>query len=95
VWTQLQGQIYLGSETFVKRMQAQIELKSALDEIPRAQRRVLTQPLADFERRYARNEAMARAYLSGQHTMAAIAGHFDVHYSTVSRMVRDYENSEK
>lgn len=95
VWTQLQGQIYLGSETFVKKMQAQIENRQALDEIPRAQRRGLTQPLTDFERRYPRNEAMARAYLSGQHTMAAIAGHFGVHYSTVSRMVREHENSEK
>lgn len=38
-----------------------------------------------FEVRYARNETMARAYLAGQHTMAAIAEHFSVHYSTVSR----------
>ena len=35
VWTQLQGQIYLGSEAFVKRMQAQIEQRPSLDEIPR------------------------------------------------------------
>jgi transposase-like protein len=75
-------------------MQAQIEQKPALDEIPRAQRRALAQALADFERRYPRNEAMARAYLSGQHTMLAIAGHFGVHYSTVSRMVKVYENSD-
>jgi transposase len=34
---------------------------------------------------------MARAYLSGQHTMASIAEHFGVHYSTVSRMVKHYE----
>ena len=95
VWTLLQGQIYLGSEAFVKKMQAHIEQRPSLDEIPRAQRRGLAQPLADFERRYPRNEAMARAYLSGQHTMAAIAGHFGVHYSTVSRMVRDHESSEQ
>ena len=93
VWTQLQGQIYLGSEAFVRKMQAQIEEKLALDEIPRAQRRMLTQPLADFEQRYDRNEAMARAYLSGQHTMAAIAQHFGVHYSSVSRAVHGYENT--
>jgi putative transposase len=92
VWTQLQGQIYLGSESFVKSMQGQIEKKPALDEIPRAQRRVLTQPLADFEQCYPRNEAMARAYSSGQHTMLGIAEHFGVHYSTVSRAVKAYEN---
>ena len=77
----------------MKKMQAHIEQSPTLDEIPRIQRRALTQPLADFERRYARNEAMARAYLSGQHTMAAIAGHFGVHYATVSRMVRGFEDS--
>lgn len=95
VWTRLQGQIYLGSDAFVKRMQAQIENKPALDEIPRAQRRALTQALSDFERRYERNEAIARAYLSGQHTMAAIAQHFGVHYTTVSRLVRAYEDSAR
>ncbi|MDZ7585126.1 MAG: transposase [Thiobacillus sp.] len=94
VWTQLQGQIYLGSEKFVKQMQALIEKKPSLDEIPRAQRRAMTQSLVDFERRHDRNEAIARAYLSGQHTMAAIAEHFGVHYTTVSRLVKVYEDSE-
>jgi len=35
---------------------------------------------------------MAQAYLSGQHSMAAIAKHFGVHYSTVSRTVSAFEN---
>lgn len=55
--------------------------REAMVHFPRAQQRMLTQPLADFQRRYDRNEAIARAYLSGQYTMAAIAGHFGVHYS--------------
>jgi len=53
------------------------------------------QPLAKFEQRYQRNEAMARAYLSGQHSMAAIARHFRVHYSTVSRAVMHHEGTTK
>jgi REP element-mobilizing transposase RayT len=92
VWSQLQGQVYLGSETFVKKMQAQIANKPTLDEIPQVQRRALTRPLADFAQRFGRNEAIAQAYLSGQHTMAAIAKHFGVHYTTVSRLVSRYEN---
>lgn len=95
IWTQLQGQIYLGSDGFVKKMQAQIEKAATLNEIPRVQRRALTQPLADFERRYEKREGIARAYLSGQHTMAAIARHFGVHYSTVSRIVREFEDASK
>jgi putative transposase len=74
-------------------MQAQIEHKPSLDEIPRAQRRAIKRPLVEFEKRYPKNEAMARAYLSGQHTMAEIAKYFGVHYATVSRAVGTYENS--
>ena len=95
VWTQLQSQIYLGSEAFVKRMQAQIKMKPSPGEIPRAQRRALTKTLADFEQRFDRNEAMARAYLSGQFTLAVIAAHFGVHFTTVSRLVREYEHAAK
>src|SRR3972149_972326 len=49
IWTQLQGQIYLGSESFIRKKKAKIKRKPALDEIPRAQRRAITQSLADFE----------------------------------------------
>ncbi len=91
VWAQLRGQIYLGSNDFVQKMQKQIEKKPGLGEIPRAQRRAIEQSIDQFEQDYPRDEAMARAYLSGQHTMAAIARHFGVHYSTVSRAVRGFE----
>lgn len=94
IWMQLQGQIYLGSESFMQKMQGLIEQKSTLDEIPKAQRRAITQPLAEFEKNFERNEGMARAYLSGQYAMAAIARHFGVHYSTVSRAVRNHEGKE-
>lgn len=91
VWAKLQGQIFLGSETLVRKMQALIEPNPTLGEIPRAQRCTVTQPLERFEKRYTRNEAMARAYLSGRHSMATIATHFGVHYSTVSRAVSVFE----
>ena len=35
------------------------------------------------------------AYLSWQHTMSAIAAHFGVHYTTVSRLVKAYEADQK
>jgi putative transposase len=39
VWSALQGQIYLGSEAFLKRVQKLIEEKPTLDEVPKAQQR--------------------------------------------------------
>ncbi len=95
VWGQLQGQVYLGSESFVKKMQALADTKPSLTEIPRAQRRVLKRALTDFAGAHERNEAIALAYLSGQHTMAAIAKHFDMHYTSVSRLVKAYEANQK
>ena len=93
VWSQLQGQVYLGSEAFVRKMQVLVDKKPAVTEVPRAQRRAITRPLSDFADNHARNEAIALAYLSGRHTMAAIAEHFGVHYTTVSRLVKAYENA--
>ncbi|MFN0315112.1 MAG: helix-turn-helix domain-containing protein [Burkholderiales bacterium] len=47
--------------------------------------------MSDFANTYERNDAIALAYLSGHHTMAAIAEHFGVHYTTVSRLVKAHE----
>jgi len=40
------------------------------------------------------DKKIARAYLSGQHTTAAIGKHFGVHYATVSRAVKNFEKTE-
>jgi len=95
VWAELQGQICLGSQVFVESMRALIDQQPRLTEIPRAQRRALTRALSDFAKEHERNKAIALAFLSGQHTMAAIAEHFGVHYTTVSRLVKVYEESQR
>ena len=93
VWSRLQGQIYLGSESFIKKMQTEIEKKPSVLEVPSAQRRALARELADYASAYERDDAIALAYLSGHHTMAAVADHFGVHYTTVSRLVKKYERA--
>lgn len=97
VWEGLRDQIYLGGEAFVGELKARRgDRGEAGDEgdeaeVPRAQRSVVA-PLADYAQGSAsRNQAMARAYLSGGYTMKAIAAHFGVHYATVSRAVRRHE----
>ena len=95
VWEQLQGQIYLGSETFITKMQSLLDQQIFPAEIPRAQRQAVKRALVDFAKKYPRDEAIALAYLSGQHTMAAVAKHFGVHYTTVSRAVKNHEHREQ
>ena len=93
VWEGLKAQIYLGSERFIENAQRHIDLHAPVDEIPRVQRRPLAKPLGYYAATSRRTEAMAMANLSGRHSMAQIARHFGVHYSTVSRAVRALENN--
>lgn len=86
-WSELRGQIYLGSEQFMREMQQRIDPEADLSEVPSAQREAPAPSLDELARRHPRNQAMALAYASGRHTLAAIARHFGVHYSTVSRIV--------
>ena len=95
VWDKLTGQIYLGSVTFIKKMQALVDQQPKMIEVPRTQRRALSQELSEFAENYERNDAIALAYLSGQHTMTAIADHFGIHYTTVSRLVKVHEATKR
>ena len=47
VWENLRGQVFLGGDMFLKRMQKLSE-KAAIGEIPRAQRRSLAKPLSHY-----------------------------------------------
>ncbi|MEQ8355191.1 MAG: transposase [Kiloniellaceae bacterium] len=98
VWNQLRHQVFLGSEEFVtelrERARTEAASRGSLDEIPRAQWQAPPVPLEDFAGAAgSREEAMARAYLSGAYSQVRIARHFGVHYSTVSRAVRRLEKS--
>ena len=98
VWDHLRHQIFLGSEAFVAAMREQARAEAAgrgdLAEIPKAQWQAPPPPLEGFAAAAdSRDEAMARAYLSGAYSQASIARHFAVHYSTVSRAVRRFEKT--
>jgi hypothetical protein len=85
----VKGQIYLGGEVFVEQMAARAEDDREALEVPRLQRRPRALPLSHFVSAYADAKAgMARAYSTGDYTLAQVAQAFGVHYSTVSRAVR-------
>lgn len=98
VWENLRHQVFLGSDAFVEAMREEAKEAAAargnLAEIPRAQWQTPPPPLESYEQQATnRDEAMAKAYLSGRYSQAAIAAYFQVHYSSVSRAVRRYEQS--
>ena len=89
VWEELQGQMYLGDDEFVERMGEKVSTKLSIDtEIPRLQRRAKAPPLALFVAMTERNTAIAQAYATGCYSMKVIAQGFDVHYATVSRVLK-------
>ncbi len=92
----LRGQIFLGDEDFVARMQDQADrpLRQAV-EIPKAQRHA---PF-DLKRHLAegadRDEAMLRAYRDHGMTMSMIAAVVGLSVSRVSRVIKEFEANGK
>ena len=93
VWDKLRGQVYLGGDAFLKRMQKLAE-QAAIGEIPRVQRRPLAKPLSHYRDKGADGKkGMVAAYVTGDYTMQEIAECFGVHYATVSRAVKRAEQN--
>ncbi|MDP1950443.1 MAG: addiction module toxin RelE, partial [Nitrosomonas sp.] len=93
VWDSLRGQIYLGSETFVNKMQLHMKSDQNISEIPRAQRRPMAKPLSHYSSFSDRNEGIVTAYQTGDYTMKQIADEFGLHYATVSRVIKKAEGN--
>lgn len=89
-WAGLKGQVFLGDELFMQRMQANMRVDAREDvQIPVAQRRPLPASLQEIERGAAnRNEAIVTAYATGAYSYQQIADHFGMHFTTVGGIVR-------
>jgi len=88
-WANLKGQVFLGDEQFVQRMQAHLQPGKDDVQIPLAQRRPPPPPLAEIESRTrGRNAAIVAAYATGGYSYQQIADYFGVHFTTVGKVVR-------
>lgn len=86
-WDALVGQVFLGSERFVRRLQAKA---GPLSEVPRRQR-TARPPLATVFARGREEKAIVNAYRKHRYTLKEIGDHLGVHYATVSRRLRRAE----
>jgi hypothetical protein len=93
-WSALRGQFFLGSEQFVERMRPALARFTASSEIPRADRLAARPALASLFASVAvedltkRNAAIVEAHRVHGYTLAEIARHLGLHYSTVSRVAQ-------
>lgn len=85
-WEKLKNQIFLGSDEFVASLQRTLD--ASHQEIPAAQRRPLPKPLTQIAEGQGRDEAILDAYASGGYSLKEIGDHFRLHYSQVSRIVK-------
>jgi putative transposase len=91
LWQNLRAQVYLGSDAFMEKMQTHVVQE--ISEVPRVQQRPIAWSLDRYAAHYStKQESMVAAYMSGDFTLKKIADHFGVHYSTVSRIVKQYGN---
>ena len=88
VWENLRGQIYLGSDAFIE--QHAPSGRASLPEIPRVQR-LVDRPTLDAVVTSSKDAAgIAKAYLEHGYMQREIADYLGVHYSTISRRLRQY-----
>ena len=90
-WHQLKNQIYIGSDSFVQNMQAKIDQKQNLSNFPKLQYLIQPYSLQFFEKQSInRDECITMAYRSGGFSMAEIGNYFGLHYSRVSRIIKNH-----
>ena len=92
-WKEVVGQVFLGGESFVARMEELLGNRREIGEIPRAQRYPGRPPLrvlfADItaDSRQQRNNRITEAHITHGYTLKEIADHLGIHYTTISRLV--------
>jgi len=94
LWSKLKGQIYLGSDEFVSKVQSKIEKEQDDWSIPKKQKRAIVKSISEIESQAVdRNSAIITAYATGAYSQREIGDYFHLHPSTVGVIVRRIKNS--
>lgn len=95
-WVELKGQVLLGSDQFVESMAPHLDEQVTRLEVPKGQRLMhrpsLEKLFSGAESKASRNVTMAKCYLEYGYTQAEIANALELHYATVSRIIKMVEN---
>ncbi|QAA75866.1 MAG: hypothetical protein BIP78_0098 [Candidatus Bipolaricaulis sibiricus] len=91
VWDELRGGVLLGTDRFVEKMRPLLRDATALREVPRNQRLAARPTLATLfanlgRDKVKRDQAVHRAIHEHGYTLAEVARHLGLHYSTISRI---------
>lgn len=102
LWNNLRGQFILGGDQFTEDLQRIIEDEESLREVSRKERFVGRPSLREiFQEWGGRNDAALRnrlmhdAYTRHGYTLTEIGTHLNMHYSTVSKIVKTFKTGEE
>jgi len=96
-WETLKGQIFWGTEEFIKNLSGLLEEKEKIKEVPRVQRYVARPSLRELfkgkkaKERKAEDKTIYAVYVRYGYTMKEIAEHLGFHYATISRAIKRVE----
>lgn len=89
-WSEIKNQVFLGSKEYVEKLHARIDCDKDLSEIPSSQRRPMPLKLSEYERTSSsRNAAIVSSYKGGGYSLKEIGEYFNLHYSRVSKIVKE------
>ena len=96
-WETLKGQIFYGTDEFIKQLSGLLDGKGNIKEVPRLQRYVARPSLRELfkgkkgKERKAEDKTIHAAYVRYGYTMKEIAEHLGFHYATISRAIKRVE----
>jgi putative transposase len=96
-WETLKGQIFYGTDEFIKELSGLVDEKGKMKEVPRLQRYVARPSLSELfkekkrKERKAEDKSIYAAYVRYGYTMKEIAEHLGFHYATISRAIKRVE----
>jgi len=93
-WETLKGQIFYGTEEFIKQLSGLLDEKGNMKEVPRLQRYVARPPLSELIKgkgKKAKDKIIYNAYVRYGYTMKEISDHIGIHYATISRAIKRVE----
>jgi putative transposase len=96
-WERLKGQIFYGTDEFIKGLSGLLDEKGKIKEVPRLQRYAARPSLSELfngkkgKERKVEDKTIYAAYVRYGYTMKEIAEHLGFHYATISRAMKRVE----
>ena len=97
----MRGQSLLGEDTFMDKLTDRLKKHKDIPEIPRSQRYAtrpalaVLLPVGIVEDQKRLKRGLSQAMEQHGYRQSELARHIGVHYSTISRWLREYENARR